>query len=137
MNIGLAIPFLPYILYLLLNKDTLNKKHYLFLFFIGLNSSLIHDALSLLLLAPLSFLLKNRNKNLNIYLQIFSVILISSILSDIHLVIGSVVGDPVHREVWNTNNNDIIISFLKVLEDFFTILFNINFKSPLFIFDVP
>ena len=36
--LGLALPFLPYILYLLLNKNKLSKKHYFLLFFIGLNS---------------------------------------------------------------------------------------------------
>ena len=41
--LGLALPLLPYILYLLVNKDSLNKKHYFFLFIIGLNSSLIQD----------------------------------------------------------------------------------------------
>ena len=73
MNMGLAIPFAPYILYLLLNKDTLNKKHYFFLFLIGLNSSLIHDIFVYIFLIPLSFLLNNKNKNLNIYLQIYTI----------------------------------------------------------------
>ena len=67
MNLGLAIPIAPYILYLLLNKDTLNKKHYFFLFLIGLNSSLIHDIFVYFFLIPLSLLLNNKSKNLNIY----------------------------------------------------------------------
>ena len=33
--VGLALPLLPYILYLLVNKDSLNKKHYFFLFIVG------------------------------------------------------------------------------------------------------
>ena len=44
--LGLGLPLLPYILYLLVNKDSLNKKHYFFLFIIGLNSSLIQDFFS-------------------------------------------------------------------------------------------
>ena len=35
--LGFALPLLPYILYLLINKDSLNKKHYLVLFLIGLS----------------------------------------------------------------------------------------------------
>ena len=94
---GLGLSLLPYILYLLVNKDSLNKKHYFFLFIIGLNSSLIQDIFPFVLLIPFSFILKDKNKNLNIYLQVFSVIIISSILSNIHLVIGSIVSDPIHR----------------------------------------
>ena len=99
MPVGLGLSFLPYILYLLLNKNTLNKKHYLFLFLIGLNSSLAQDFFSFIFLIPLSLLLSTKSKNLNIYLQIFSIVLISSILANIHLIIGSTVGDPVHREL--------------------------------------
>jgi len=130
---GMGLSFLPYILYLLLNKDALNKKHYFVLFLVGLNSSLFQDIFSFIFLIPLSFLLKNKSKNLNIYFQVFSVLLISSMLSNIYLVIGSVLGDPIHREVWNVRGNDIIISFLNVFKDFFTI----NFDNPLFIFYIP
>jgi len=77
MNMGLALPFLPYILYLLLNKDTLKKKHYFVLFLVGLNSSLIQDIFAFIFLIPLSFFLNNKKKNLNIYLQIFYVVFIS------------------------------------------------------------
>ena len=71
MPLGFGMAFLPYILYLLLNKDKLDKKHYVFLFFIGLNSSLIHDVLGIVSLVPLAFLLRNKSKNLNIYIQVF------------------------------------------------------------------
>ena len=140
MNMGLAIPFFPYILYLLLNKDILNKKHYFFLFLIGLNSSLIHDIFVFIFLIPLSFLLNNKKKNLRIYLQIFSIIFVSSILSNIHLVIGPVLSDPIHREAFNFAGNawgaenDIILPFLEVFKNFFT---HVNPKSALFIFYIP
>ena len=133
MPLGMAIPFLPYILYLLLNKDTLEKKHYFFLFLIGLNSSLIEDIFAFILLIPLSFILGNRNKNLRIYLQVFLLIFVSSTISNIHLVIGSVIGDPIHSEFWDTKNNYILLSFL----DTFKAFFYINMKDPLFIFYIP
>ena len=138
--LGLAIPCLPYILYLLLNKDTLNKKHYFFLFLIGLNSSLIEDIFVFIFLIPLSLLLNNKNKNWNIYLQIFSLILISSILTDIHLIIGTILSDPIHREAWiwsvvQYEGNKTILPFLQVFKEFFT--YGGDPKSSLFIFYVP
>ena len=60
--LGLGLHLLPYILYLLVNKDSLSRKHYFFLFIIGLNSSLIQDIFSFILLIPLSFLLNNKSK---------------------------------------------------------------------------
>ena len=131
---GLAQPLLPYILYLLVNKDSLNKKHYFFLFIIGLNSSLIHDIFPFIFLIPLSFLLKNKSKNLKIYLQVLLVIIISSILSDIHLVIGSILSDPIHRESFLTAGNDMVSPFLNVFMRFFTYT---SPKNVMFVFYVP
>jgi hypothetical protein len=133
MPVGLGLSFLPYILYLLLNKNTLNKKHYLFLFLIGLNSSLIQDFFSFILLIPLSLLLSTKSKNLSIYLQIFSIVLISSILANIHLIIGSTTGDPIHRGIWDLKSADIITSFILSFKG----LFFINLANPLFIFYTP
>ena len=45
---GFALPFLPYILYLLLNKDSLNRKHYFALCLIALNISIIRDIFALI-----------------------------------------------------------------------------------------
>jgi hypothetical protein len=125
--------FLPYILHLLLEKDKLNKKHYFFLFLIGLNSSLIQDIFAFIFLIPLAILLKNRIENLTIYLKVFSLILFSSILSNIHLVIGSIVSSTIHRESWNMGN--VATSpFLEVIKEFFL---KTNFEDPLFIFYLP
>ena len=131
MSAGLGMAFLPYILYLLLNKDSLKKKHYFILFLIGLNSSLIQEIFFFILLIPLSFLLNNKSKNLDIYLKIFSVILISSILSNIHLVIGSILADPIHREFFNIRSDDITQIFLNALA---VLLAYKSFGDDLFIF---
>ena len=131
--VGLGMPLLPCILYLLVNKDSLNKKHYFFLFIIGLNSSLVQNIFPFIFLIPLSFLLKNKSKNLKIYLQVLLVIIISSILSNAHLIIGSILSDPIHREAFDLGN-DTVSPFLEVFKDFFTYG---NFKNALFVFNVP
>ncbi len=133
MPVGLGMAFLPYILYLLLNKDKLSRRHYFFLFIIGLNSSLIQDFFSFILLAPLSLLLLKKERGLRIYFQVFSVIIISSILSNAHLIIGSIISEPIHREIWDMRSNSIIFSFVETFKDFF----NINLANQLFIFYLP
>jgi len=60
--LGFGLALSPYLIYLLINKDTLDKKHYLLLFLIGLNSSLIQDFFVFIFLIPLSFLLKYKKK---------------------------------------------------------------------------
>ena len=134
MPMGVGLAFLPYILYLLLNKNSLKKKHYFVLFLIGLNSSLIQDFFSFIFLIPLSFLINTKKKNLDIYIKIFSIILISSILSNAHLVIGSILGDTIHREFFDVKDGSIIQIFLNVLGNF---LAYSSFGNDLFIFSMP
>ena len=57
------IPFAPYILYLLQKKNEFDKKDFFFLFLISLNSSLIFDYLSLIIIIPISIYLRILNKN--------------------------------------------------------------------------
>jgi len=130
---GFALPFLPYILYLLLNKDSLSKKHYFALFLICLHTSIIRDGLALILLLPLSFFLRNKKKNLNIYIQVLSIILIVPILSSMHLIIGSILSDPIHRTVF-VGRTDLITSFLNAFNFF---LIGLRDVDPLFFFKVP
>jgi len=134
MPLGLALHFLPYILYLLLTKNSLSKKHYLFLFLIGLNSSLVQDIFTFIFLFPLAFLLSNKKNKFNIYLKIFTVIFISSLLSNIHLVIGSVLSEPIHREIMASTKSSIIFSLQEAFKIFFTY---VDTKNPLFIFHIP
>tara|TARA_A100001011_G_scaffold334432_1_gene362779 strand:+ start:1547 stop:3292 length:1746 start_codon:yes stop_codon:yes gene_type:complete len=63
------IPFAPYFLYLLCNKNTLSKLTLLLIFFIGLNSSIIFDLVALILLIPLGYILRESKNNLKVYYQ--------------------------------------------------------------------
>ena len=130
---GFALPFLPYILYLLLNKNSLNTKHYFALFLIGLHISIIRDGLALIFLLPLAFLLRKKEKNLNIYIQVLLIILIVPILSSMHLIIGSILSDPIHRTVF-VGRTDIITSFLNAFNIF---LLGFEDTEPLFFFKTP
>lgn len=131
--LGLGLVFLPYILYLLLNKNLLNKKHFLILFLVGLNTTLIHNIFAFVLLIPLTLILRKEEINKKIYFQIFFTILTATILSNIHLIIGSAISEPIHRESF-ISRTDIVSSFREVFEYF---LIDFNSANPLFIFDMP
>ena len=131
--LGMGMAFLPYILYLLVKKDFLGKKHYFFLFLIGLNSALLHDIFSFIFLIPLTFILKTHNKNPKIYIQVFSVIFISCVLSSMHLIFGTIFGETIHRAVWDVKDVSIIAAFFGGL----IYLFHINISQSLFFFNIP
>ena len=82
---------------------------------------------------PLSLLLRNKRKNLNIYIQVFSVILIFSILSSLHLIFGSIWSDPIHRTVFGIRT-DLITSSLAA---FNFLLIGYNYASPVDFFIAP
>ena len=131
--IGMGLPFLPYILYLLVKKNTLEKKHYFLLFLIGLNSSLIQDALVFIFLLPLAFIFLNKKKNLSIYFQVILTVIFASILSNIHLIIGTVFFEPVHR-IDRIQDNNIIFPFFTLFQSF---LAGGESLTPRIIFSIP
>jgi hypothetical protein len=139
LTIGMAA--LPYILYLLINKKKLSKKHYFILFFIGVNSSLVQDIFSFFFMIPLSFLLKesvllkDRIKNYNVFFQIYSIILISLILTGIHIVIGSFSELVSHREAFIIDNTNSIL--IHIIDTFKKIYYGLQFSKPLYFFDIP
>ena len=48
--LGFGLSFFPYILYLLVSKESLNKKHYFALFFIALHTSFVREVFGFILL---------------------------------------------------------------------------------------
>ena len=131
--LGFGLSFLPYMLYLLIKKKSLNKKHYFCLFLIGLNSSLIQDAFVFIFLIPLSFILLNNRKNLNIFFQVILTVVFASILSNIHLIIGSIFFEPIHRGDW-ISGNKMFFPFITAFQRFFTYE---DPTSPLIAFNIP
>ena len=128
---GFGLPLLPYILYLLVNKNSLKKKHYLVLFLIGLNSSLAQDFFAFVFLIPLSFFIKKKKIFLSVHSKIFLTIFISLILSSLHIIIGSFSEIAIHRETFITRI-DLISSFTSTLVHFL----GLHFYEPFFIFQM-
>ena len=129
---GFGLVFLPYILYLLVNKNSLKKKHYFFLFLIGLHSSLIQDIFAFIFLIPLFFFLNKKKVFLDLHIKVFLTILIPLILSSLHIIIGSFLEITIHRQAFLIGGN-LITSFISTL----TAFFDLNFSDPLYIFEIP
>ena len=129
---GFGLPFMPYILYLLLNKNNFKKKHYLALILISLNMSFVRDIFAMFFLIPLSFILRGGKNNLNICIQFFLVTFVISILSSLHIILGSTLFEPIHRVLFESRV-DLANSFFESF-NFLLIGFNYTFFTSFFNF---
>ena len=91
------LSFLPYILYLGIIKKNLNIKHLIIIFFIGLNSSLIYDFPSLILIFFFSYFFKEKKKIKR--LTLVGVIMLLGMLISSTPTILSILGEPTHRVI--------------------------------------
>ena len=132
--LGFGLPFLPYILYLLINKDSLNKKHYLALFLIGLNSAFIQDIFAFIFLLPLSFFLRKNFFSFQVNIKVFIIIIGAMVLSCSHLIIGSILSDEITHRVDFLLRKDLLESFLTAFQSLFGMHDFNNFKN---LFKIP
>ena len=125
-NPTIFLSFLPYLIYLILIKKNIQLKHYLIIFFIGLNSSIIFDLPSLIMALILSsFYLDSHNKK-NFFI-ISMLVLFGLSISSIPSFL-SILGEPTNRvimnkpsllsaiinELSNLRNNFMINDFIKL-----------------------
>ena len=92
-----GLPLMPYLLYLLTSKKNLEIKHYFVIFLIGLNTSIVHEYLALMLLIPLGYLLNDKKNKINILFKYFVIISISSLIVATPIFM-SVLLEDLHRE---------------------------------------
>ena len=122
------LPTMPYILYLLVSKTEFKLRHVLAISFIGLNSSIVFDYPSLIvmiLFAAILTKLKNK-KNLLIF---FCTITLSMIASNLPIIL-SIIGEPLHRVAIEKENltNILRSEFLNIYNIFLpNNLYNIFF----------
>jgi len=132
--LGFALPFFPYILYLLINKNSLNKKHYLVLFLIGTNSAFTSNIFAFILLLPLSIFLRKKVFIPKLYIKVFLIIIGAIFLSSSHLIIGTIVSDEIIHRADIILRNSYLDAFLNPFKALFGILEYNNFKT---IFKIP
>ena len=132
---GLGMAMMPYFLYLLVKKKKLKLKHFFIIIFTGLNSSLAIDYLALLLLIPISILIKQSMRNINTILFYFASISISLFISSIPIIISLIEMGEIHRVYFeNKDMSSSSFNSLKSLSSTFSTkgIENI-FPIPLFI----
>ena len=96
------LPVMPYMLYLLVSKTELKLKHLLAIIFFSLNSSLVFDYPSLIMMFLFSSII-TKFKNIKILAIFFGITTLSMIISNIPVIL-SVIGEPLHRAVVEKEN---------------------------------
>ena len=102
------LPVMPYMLYLLVSKTELKLKHLLAIIFFSLNSSLVFDYPSLIMMFLFSSII-TKFKNIKILAIFLGITTLSMIISNIPVIL-SVIGEPLHRAVIEKENLTNIIS---------------------------
>ena len=123
---SITILALPYILKLAINKKDLKLKNYFVLLFIGLNTSLVFDLLSLIFLF---FILPV--KNIKKISKILIILLFGIILVNWQLTFSIILDQTPHRIEFR-NNTAIIASLVSTVKDFFLL----NYYNSFYILDL-
>jgi hypothetical protein len=130
-QMGFGIIMMPYLLYLLTSKSKLKTKHFLIIALIGLNSSLARDYLALILLIPISIIIRQSIKNISIIFYYFTIITISTAVAGLPIVLNINDLNGIHR----VNNNSY--GFTGFLNYFNIINFTkIYFFPKIFLFNI-
>ena len=123
------LPSVPYLMYLAISKNKLKLKHLVATIFIGLNSSLVFDYPSIILILIFLFLI-DHYKNHKTLLIIFLAITISMTISSIPVIL-SVLGESLHRAAMEKESLLNIINL--ELKNFYKIFFPFNIKDIFFL----
>jgi len=126
-----GICILPYFLYLLTTKEIFKLKHYILIFLAGLNSSIIHDYLALVLLIPLAFFLTKEKRFFGAYIKYFIIITFAVLLISTPLFLSLLNEDLQRVEFFKS---DYIAFFLVSIKGAFRGLTFTNISS---IYQIP
>ena len=107
---GYGMVVMPYFLYLLIRKQKLKPKHFFIIIFAGLNSSLVQDYLALLLLIPVSILLKQSIRNIKTIIAYFASISISILVASLPIIFSLIEIQETHRLNSDVSNIYLILS---------------------------
>ena len=113
-DIDIAICCVPYIFYIFFKKKSFQIKYFILLALIGLNSSFGVSIFAVTLLIPLVFFLDHQKKKFLPLFLYFITFLISSLITDLHLIYSILLGPEIHRLSFDVNS-DSLYSFYQSL----------------------
>ena len=122
-RMGFGVVLMPYLLYLLTSKQKLKTKHSLILFFIGLNSDVARDYLSLILLIPLSIIIRQSIKNISVMFYFFIIITISITIAGMPVLLSVIDLKDIHRVELQKHGLSYTLSNIFKTENFIKIYY--------------
>jgi len=107
---GFLLAIFPYLIYLILFKEKLKKKHFIVIILFGINSDFLRAPYLIFFCLFFLIIFNKTNKNKIINLLIINLIfLLSILLSNINLFYGIIYEGPFHRELWKREYFDLIV----------------------------
>ena len=100
---------LPYLMYLAISKNQFQIKHLFIITFIGLNSSLVYDYPSVILMLFFSYFIKESKQNKPLFI-FFIIITISMLISNVPIILAAI-GEPLQRLEMAKDSLQKIINF--------------------------
>ena len=122
-RMGFGVVLMPYLLYLLTSKQKFKIKHSLILFFIGLNSDVARDYLSLILLIPLSIIIRQSIKNISVMFYFFIIITISMTIAGMPILLSVIDLKDIHRVELQKHGLSYTLSNIFKTENFIKIYY--------------
>ena len=120
-HLGLSLAIMPYLLYLTFSEKKLKIKHYLIIFFVGLNTDIVTTILSIPFLIIISLILKpirTKEEVLN-YIKIYILFIVAIFISNFNLIILFLSDIQLHRVEMQNANAVLADLFKKFLVNFF------------------
>jgi len=126
---GLGLAIMPYLLYLMISVKPLKSKHYFLVFFLGLNVSIVHDYLALILILPLAKIIY-KSLNYKKSLQIILALSIGIVLSNFPLFLVSALEETHRADFVRPSLIDNLLISLNNLINIFGTDLNLLFFLP-------
>ena len=130
---GFFLAIFPYLIYLILYREKIKKKHYFIIFLFGINCDLLRAPFLIFFcfFFLLIFTKINKNKFYNLF-KINLIFLSSILISNINIIYALIFfNEPFHRDVWVKEHFEIFNFFKRAIQIIFYFPNGLNYKFAL------